>query len=376
MKTFGGRYLTVLLAALPIFAADNAADANLLKRAEQIQKRILAFDTHLDLPFDYTGAAEDGKTQFDLPKAFRGHLKGAALAVFVPQGTRTPEGYAKAREDAEKKYNLIKAVAEANPSRAAIAYSPDDVRRIAGQGKFAVVISMLNTYPLGSDVSQLNEWYKRGVRVLGYTHAGHNQWSDSSRPSAALKDKPEEHGGLSDIGKLGIARLNELGMLIDVSQLTTPALKQVLSLTKAPVVASHSGIKAIVDSPRNLTDEELELIRKNGGVVQVVAFSNYLRKAPTAEGGQPVPPATDSQFVDAIVYAVKKIGIDHVGIASDFNHGGGIAGWQNEGEGANVTAELLRRGYSERDIAKLWGGNFLRVWGEAQKAGKLRQAKL
>ena len=367
---------SVVYVALPMFAADDPPDANLIKRAAQIQERILAFDSHLDLPFDYAGAAADGKTQFDLPKAFRGHLKGAALAVFVPQGPRTPEGYAKAREDAEKKYKLIKAVAEANPTRAAIAYSPDDVRRIAGQGKFAVVISILNAYPLGSELSQLDEWYKRGVRVLGYTHAGHNDWADSSRPSAGLKDKPEEHGGLSDLGRKGIARLNELGMLIDVSQLTTPALKQVLSLTKAPVVASHSGIKAIVESPRNLTDEELELIKKDGGVVQVVAFSNYLRKAPAAEGGQPVPPATVSQYVDAIVYAVKKIGIDHVGIASDFNHGGGIAGWQNEGEGANVTAELLRRGYSERDIAKLWGGNFLRVWGEAQKAGKLRQAKL
>lgn len=368
-------FAAVLSGALPILAADGAADAKLLKRAGEIQKRIVAFDSHLDLPFDYTGAAEDGKTQFDLPKAFRGQLKGAALAVFVPQGPRTPEGYAKAREDAEKKYSLIKAVAETNLTRAAIAYSPDEVRRIAAQSKFAVVISLLNAYPLGSDLSQLDEWYKRGVRVLGYTHAGHNQWSDSSRPSAALKDQPEEHGGLSDLGKKGVLRLNELGMLIDVSQLTTAALKQVLSLTKAPVVASHSGIKAIVDSPRNLSDEELELIKKNGGVVQVVAFSNYLRKPPAAESGQPAPPATVTQLVDAIVYAVKKIGIDHVGIASDFNHGGGVAGWQNEGEGQNVTAELLRRGHSEREISKLWGGNFLRVWGEAQRAGKSARAK-
>ena len=365
----------VLAAVLPMLAADDAGDAKLLERANRIQARIVAFDSHLDLPFDYTGAAEDGKTQFDLPKVARGHLKGAALAVFVPQGPRTPAGYAKAREDAEKKYNLIKAVAEANPNRAAIAYSPGDVRRIAGQGKFAVVISLLNAYPLGSDLSQLDEWYKRGVRILGYTHAGHNDWADSSRPSAALKDKPEEHGGLSELGKRGVARLNELGMLIDVSQLTTPALKQVLSLTKAPVVASHSGIKAIVDVSRNLSDEELELIKKNGGVVQVVAFSNYLRKAPAAEGAAPAPPATVAQLADAVVYAVKKIGIDHVGIASDFNHGGGVEGWQNEGEGPNVTAELLRRGYSERDIAKLWGGNFLRVWAEAQRAGKSAPAK-
>ena len=165
--------------------------------------------------------------------------------------------------------------------------------------------------------------------------------------------------------------MNKLGMLIDVSQLTTPALKQVLSLTKAPIVATHSGLKAIVDSPRNLSDEELELIKANGGVVQVVAFSNYLRRAPeAAEGGAPPPPATVAQLVDSISYAVKKIGIDHVGISSDFNHGGGVSGWQNEGEAQNVTVELLRRGYSERQIAKLWGGNFLRVWAQAQKAAK------
>lgn len=362
--------IAFLAAAFQSSAAGLAPDAKLLQKANQIQQRIVAFDSHLDLPFDYAGAAEDGKTQFDLPKAARGHLKGASLAVFVPQGPRTPAGYAKAREDALKKYNLIKAVAESNPGRAGLAYSPADVRRLAAQGKFAVVISMLNAYPLGSDLSQIDAWYQRGVRILGYTHAGHNDWADSSRPSKALHDPPEEHHGLSGLGKQGIARLNDLGMLIDVSQLTTPALKQVLSLTRSPVVASHSGIKSIVNVSRNLSDEELELIRKNGGVVQVVAFSNYLRPAPAAEGGPPAAPATMAQYVDAIVYAVNKIGIDHVGIASDFNHGGGIAGWENEGEGPNVTAELLRRGYSQRDIAKLWGGNFLRVWGEAQKGRK------
>ncbi len=370
MKLTATLFAAALAAALPSFAADPAADAKLLEKANQIQQRIVAFDSHLDLPFDYAGAAEDGKTQFDLPKALRGHLKGAALAVFVPQGPRTPAGYAKAREDALKKIALIRAVAESNPDRAALAYSPADVRRLAAQGKFAVVISLLNAYPLGADLAQLDEWYQRGVRILGYTHAGHNDWSDSSRPSKALNDPLEEHHGLSDLGKKGIARLNDLGVLIDVSQLTTPALKQVLSLSRAPVVATHSGIRAIVDATRNLSDEELELIRKNGGVAQVVAFSNYLRPATAPEGGPPAAPATVAQFVDSIAYAVKKIGVDHVGIASDFNHGGGVAGWQNEGEGPNVTAELLRRGYSERDIAKLWGGNFLRVWGEAQKAKK------
>jgi membrane dipeptidase len=363
----------VFLASICL-AADDAVDAKLVEQANQVQKRILAFDAHLDLPFDYAGASEDGKTQFDLPKAARGQLKGGALAVWVPIGPRTPEGYAKGREDAERKYQLIKAVAEANPSRAAIAYSPDDVRRITADGKFAVVISMLDCYPLGSDLGQLDEWYKRGVRVLGYTQSGHNAWADSSRPKESMKDKPEEHGGLSDLGKKGVARLNELGVLIDVSQLSTAALKQVIGLSKAPVIATHSGVRALVDSPRNLTDEELELIKKNGGMLGVVAFGNYVRKKPVVEAGQPVPPATVSQFVDSIIYAVKKLGIDHVGISSEFNHGGGVVGWQNEGEGQNVTAELLRRGYSEPEIAKLWGENFLRVWGEAQKAGQSLRA--
>ena len=401
----------LLLLPRSIAGPTGDGDAKLLEKARDVHRRILAFDSHLDLPFDYPGASTDGKTQFDLPKVARGQLKGAALAVFVPQGPRTPQGYAQARADAEKKYNLIKAVAEQNPNAAALAYSPEDVRRIAGQQKFAVVFSLLNAYPLGTDLSQIDEWYRRGVRIFGYTHAGHNQWADSSRPSQALGDLSEEHGGLSDLGKQGVARLNELGVLIDVSQLTTPALKQILSLTKAPVAATHSGVKSVVDSPRNLTDEELELIKKNGGVVQVVAFGNYVRPVPKEitdqlaalqaeygyKGNEPpaeiseskrkeyadrnrmilsaLPPATVVQFVDSIDYAVKKIGIDHVGISSDFNHGGGVVGWENEGECQNVTAELLRRHYSEKDIAKLWGGNFLRVWCEAQNVAKALQTR-
>jgi membrane dipeptidase len=367
-RTQIGFGLLALLAAGSPFA--HAQDAKALdEKAQAIQKRIIAFDSHVDLPFDYPGAAEDGKTAIDLPKVARGQLKGAALCVFVPQGPRTPQGYAQARQDADKKYNLIKAFAEQNPRKAALAYSPEDVRRIAAQGKFAVVISLLNAYPLGSDVSQIDEWYMRGVRIFGYVHAGHNDWADSSRPNKNLGNGPEEHGGLSSIGKQGIARLNDLGMLIDVSQLSTPAFKQVLSLTRAPVAATHSGVKGIVDVSRNLSDEELELIKKNNGVIQIVAFSNYLRPG-APEGAPAAASATVAQLVNAIDYAVKKIGVDHVGIASDMNHGGGVAGWQNEGEATNVTVELVRRGYSERDIGKLWGGNFLRVWAAAQRAAK------
>jgi membrane dipeptidase len=212
----------LLAVARPVAApAEGTTDPKLLEKAKEAHRRIIAFDSHLDLPFDYPGASADGKTQFDLPKVARGQLKGGALAVFVPQGPRTPQGYAQARADAEKKYNLIKAVAEQNPNLAALAYSPADVRLIAEQGRFAVVMSLLNAYPLGADLSQIDEWYRRGVRIFGYTHAGYNQWADSSRPNQALGDGAQEHGGLSDLGKQGIARLNELGMLIDVSQLST-----------------------------------------------------------------------------------------------------------------------------------------------------------
>jgi membrane dipeptidase len=419
-----GLFLFVFAAAAFAQSATpaGAPDEQLLAQARAIQKRIVTFDSHLDVPFDYgtpgLEAATDGTTQFDLPKVERGLVKGASLAIFVPQGPRTPEGIEQARKQAEKKYEIITGIAAQYPSRAAIAYSPDDVRRIEGQGKFAIVLSILNGYPIGQDLSQLDYWYGRGVRIVGFVHAGNNDLADSSRPNLLRGDKLDEHGGLSDLGKQAVTRLNDLGVLIDVSQLSSNSLRDVLRLTKAPVAATHSNIRAIVDHPRNLSDEELLAIKKNGGVVQISAYGSWVRtlsadqqqkanavrqafgvpteypiagSQPTKAEGVTVLPedkyedynkkihevlldpasqATLRQLVDQIDYAVKKIGIDSVGISSDFNHGGGVVGWNNEGEAVNVTAELLRRGYSERDISKIWGGNFLRVWGEAQKLAK------
>jgi membrane dipeptidase len=398
----------IILAGIGAAQTDNP---KLLERAREIHKKIIAFDSHTDITFDFEGGAVDGKSQLDLPKASRGGLKGAAIAVFVQQGPRTPEGFAKARADADKKYELIKAIAAQNPDKAAIAYSAEDVKRIAAQGKFAIAISILNAYPLGTDLSQIDAWYDKGVRILGFVHAGHNDWADSSRPNATLGNKLTEHNGLSPLGVQAVKRLNELGVLLDVSQLSSPAFKQAMSLTKAPVAATHSGVKGIVENTRNLSDEELETIRRNGGVAQMVAFSNYVRaipkdvidrqKALQAEFGftgeaapagmteakrkeyadknaailAAAPRGTVPQLVDTIDYAVKKIGVDHVGIASDFNHGGGVVGWDNEGEAVNVTVELLRRGYSEKDIGKLWGGNFLRVWARARSLATDPKAK-
>ena len=398
-------FLALLTFSLGVSSAEDEQDV--LQKARQIQSKIVTFDSHVDVPVGLDGST-DGTSQFDLVKAERGHLNGAALAVFVPQTKRTEENYQRARADADKKYEAVVNVAKQNPNRAGLAYSPADVRSLAKQGKFAVVISFLNAYPLGKDLSQIDSWYDKGVRIFGFNHAGNNDWADSSRPVAGFGDKPDENGGLTDLGKQAVAKLNEKGILIDVSQLSSKALADTLALTKAPVAATHSGVKGIVDNSRNLSDEELQAVAKNGGVVSIVAFSAYLHPLPQdiqdkvralrTEYGLPekddsaqqswpaekqkefstrwheilasAPKATLAQLVESVDYAVKRIGIDHVGISSDFNHGGGVTGWNNEGEAQNVTAELLRHGYTEAQIAKLWGGNFLRVWTEAQSVGK------
>ncbi|TBU72295.1 membrane dipeptidase [Pseudomonas daroniae] len=401
-----------------------------MRRAEALQERILSFDSHIDIQPDFGSpgneANKDGATQFDLVKAARGRLSGAALTIWAwpefwtgPNAPHRPTpGFVEAaRHEQETRYRIISGIARDYPNQAGIAYTPADFRRLAHEGKFAIVISMLNAYPLGDDVSRLDDWAARGMRIFGFSYVGNNAWADSSRPMPFFGDSPDEHGGLSKLGRQAVQRLNELGVVIDVSQMSSQALEQVTQLSRAPVIASHSGVRGLVDLPRNLDDRELRLIRDTGGVVQIVGFSSMLRafsedtldkvnRMRTGFGlpkvqnlsqasmpADPVfsiwpeqkfgeyagalyaileedPRATLKEFGDAIDYAVKKIGIDHVGISSDFNDGGGIIGWENVGDTRNVTAELIQRGYSDEDIAKLWGGNFLRAWEQVQKSGK------
>lgn len=300
------------------------------------------------------------------------------------------------------------------PNQVGIAYSPEDFRRLHGEGKFAIVISMLNAYPLGEDLNALDAWHARGMRLFGFSYVGNNAWADSSRPLPFFNDTADALGGLSPLGEQAVKRLNDLGVVIDVSQMSTLALEDVARLSRAPIVASHSAPRALVDIPRNLSDAEMQRIKASGGVIQVVGFPAYLKplSQPTLDKlnalrarfdlqplnglanalmpGDPIiaiwpeqrfgeyasalyavleeePRASVKELVDAIDYTVRKVGIDHVGIASDFNDGGGVEGWMNVGESRNVTAELIQRGYSDADIAKLWGGNFLRVWGEVQR---------
>ena len=367
-----------------------------------IHARALVLDSHADVPQDLGVGPHDfgvdGDGQVDLPKLERGQVDAAVLAVFVSQGPRTVEGYAKARRDADAKLAAIRATPERYPDRAVLARSAADVEAAAKAGKRAIIVGFLNAYPFGESLEPIDAYYAAGVRSFGFVHAGNNAYADSSRPGGV--GPKVEWGGLSPLGKAAVAKLNDLGVIIDVSQLTPDGVSQVLALTRAPVIASHSGVQGVVDAPRNLSDAELDAIKANGGVVQVVAFGPYLVKpgldfaakvapiraqfglpatyAKTSDGTETLTPdrrtdyshainallpkATVKDLVDSVDYAVKRIGIDHVGLSSDFNHGGGVVGWANEGEAAGVTAELLARGYSEADIDKLWGGNYLRVF--------------
>src|SRR5471032_367285 len=401
-----------------------------IKQANEMQDRLLSFDSHITVPMDFGTAGneadKDGSGQFDLAKASRGRLSGAALTIFgwpeIWNGANAPhkptEGFVEeARNQQEVRYKIISGMVRDFPNQVGIAYTPDDFRRLHGEGKFAIFISMLNAYPLGDDLNQLNLWTARGMRMFGFSYIGNNAWSDSSRPLPFFNDSTDALEGLSPIGQQAVHRLNDLGVIIDVSQMSTKALEQVAQLSRTPLVASHSAPRASVDIPRNLSDKELQLIKNSGGVVQVVGFPAYLRPlsqhtqdklntlrkrfdlpplpnlAMALMPGDPIitvwpeqrfgqyasalyaildeePKANLKDFGNAIDYAVKKIGIDHVGISSDFNDGGGIDGFKDVSEARNVTAELLDRGYSEADIAKLWGGNFLRVWDQVQKAAR------
>lgn len=400
-----------------------------MKHAAALHERIVAFDSHIDVPFQFNTQGQeanlDGPNQFDLVKAAKGRLSGAALAILGwpemwdgPNAPHrpTPGMVEGARHQQEVRYRIITSITKDYPNQAGIAYTPEDFLRLADENKFAIVISLQNAYPLGDDLSQLDRWAARGMRLFGFSYVGNNSWADSSRPMAFFNDTPDALGGLSDLGKQAVSRLNDLGVIIDISQMSSSALQDVVALTRAPVIASHSAVRGIVDIPRNLSDRELQLIKDTGGVVQIVGFPTYLRplskatlvklntlrekyQLPPLETlenlayahmpGDPViaiwpeqrfaeyagalyaivaeePPATLGDLVNAIDYAVKKIGIDHVGISSDFNDGGGLTGWRNVGDTRNVTAELIQRGYSDTDITKLWGGNFLRAWKEVQ----------
>jgi len=343
------RFFTVF-AFLFIFAATSHAadkgnvknDAGIMEKAQKLHKKIITIDTHLDF---------QGDTKI-LDKMATGGMDGAFFAIYTEQKKLSEESFVKAYEHAVSQYNTIKSMCEMNPAKAELAFSPKDVEKIRKKGKRIVLIGMENGFPIGKNIENLKFFYSLGVRYVSITHMGFNQLADSSDPLDGIP--AENYSGLSDFGKKVISEMNRLGMIIDVSHAGPKTVSDILAITKAPVIASHSACRALCDVNRNLTDEQMIAIRDNGGVVQIVAFANYLKK--------PGNEADIKVFADHIDHAVKLIGIDHVGIAGDFNGGGGVPGFNDPSESMNVTAELIRRGYSDSDIGKLWGGNLLRVW--------------
>ena len=359
---------------------------------------ILDAKANVPNPLEVTanGQTIDAGTPVDLERLGQGGVGAIVLTANVVRGPRTPAGVAVDLQVIEAKLQAIKEVASVRSAQAQLAYSADDVERIAAAGRIAIIMGLTGAHALGTDPRAIERVYREGVRMLGLVHMGNNDFVDSSRPYA--NEPANEHGGLSPLGRLAIGAANRLGLLIDVSQFSTDAVLQTLSISRAPVVASHSGVRALVDHPRNLTDIEITAIAKSGGVIGVVAFSLYLRNPTQAElaarqeiteryGGMRsgyegvsvesrqayyrelaavTSRATLEDYMRAIDHVVGLVGVDHVALSSDFNQGGGIEGWSDGSEAPNLITALRARGYSESDVQRVCGGNFLRVWRTAQ----------
>jgi membrane dipeptidase len=328
---------------------------------------IITIDTHIDINIDnFTDSLNytmNTDTQFNLPNMMEGDLDVAWLVVYTAQGELNEEGYEDAYDNAISKFDAIdRLVNEYARDQVELALTSDDVRRILAKGKKVIMIGVENAYSMGLDTSNVKKFWERGARYVSLSHNGHSQFSDSNTGEF---DGTAMYNGLSDLGKEVVELLNYYGIMIDISHPSKEAIRQMAELSKAPIIASHSSARALRDHPRNVDDEQLNWIRENGGVIQTTALGFFLTDRED-------PPANMNDFMDHIDYMVEKIGIDHVGISSDFDGGGGIVGWEDTSETMNVTSALRERGYSESEIAKLWGGNLLRVLDEVQEiAAKL-----
>jgi membrane dipeptidase len=453
-----------LLVAVPAARGRQDADEALIRKARAIHEKAITLDTHVDInPSGFTAERNYTQrldTQVNLPKMVDGGLDAAFLIVYVGQPSLQttpdafePSGYERAYQSAIEKFDAVHRLTETiAPDRIGLALTSADVRRIAASGRKVALIGVENGYPLGTSIARVKEFYDRGARYMSLAHNGHSQLSDSNTgETEGWKWK-----GLSPLGRQVVAEMNRVGIMIDVSHPSKESMMQALQISKAPIIASHSAARALCNHSRNLDDEQLLALKKNGGVVQTVAFAAYVKSTNTPEraaaldalrkefglppgtplggrggrGGRgrgaapaaagaaapaagaaapagaaaaqgrgraggalaglsderraeldkrvaainqqypPLPRATVKDFVDHVDYIVKKIGIDHVGISSDFDGGGGIDGWDDASETFNVTLELVRRGYTEAQIERVWSGNLLRVMDQVAKVAQ------
>ena len=401
--------LFVLVVAGFYVPATANEESDFIEHARAVHARVVTLDAHADIeipgkPSMYVGA--DGLSKVSPKKMDQGGLNAVVMALAVGPKPRTAEGYAAAKTIAEEKLLAVKTLIANDSHDIQLVTGSDDLLATIADGKKAIILSLQNALIFGTESTAVDYFFDQGVRMFALTHMGHNDFADSSRPlfnaATGAREPSAEHGGLSDLGVAAVQRLNALGAVIDISQLSTDAALQVINLSTAPVVASHSNARALTNVSRNLSDVEIKRLAAGGGVIHVAPFAGYLfdsqdpsidtaLRAIRREAGidedylypfelyweinDPAVKATFlrsardllgpislSTMLDHIDYIVGLVGIDHVGIGTDFNHGSGISGYIDASESFNVTAGLLQRGYSEADAQKIWGGNFLRVW--------------
>ncbi|MDP5107111.1 MAG: dipeptidase [Polaribacter sp.] len=427
------KFLKLLLLFLIIISCKKEKlGEDLLLKSKEIHERVMTLDTHVDIDVanftDSINYSQKLENQVNLPNMEQGGLDVAFFIVYTGQGDLTKEGYDKAYENAMSKFKAIhKLTKEIAPQRISLALTSEEAREIYASGKKVAMIGVENAYPIGTDISRVKQFYDLGARYMSLSHNGHSQFCDSN---TGEQDSIWLHNGVSDLGKKVIKEMNKWGIMIDVSHPSKKAMKDMIALSKAPIIASHSSARALCNHSRNLDDEQLLWLKENGGVVQTVAFGSYLNieKAAAREEAlkevekkvmdslgvkwmslkefmklpigkerdtylenyfimkdvvkekskkiKNLPPDVNvSDFVDHIDYLVEKIGIEHVGISSDFDGGGGIDGWNDASETLNVTIELVKRGYTEEQIEQLWSGNLLRVLDEVQEIANEIQAE-
>ncbi|MCG9972427.1 dipeptidase [Christiangramia crocea] len=425
------RIIGTLLFFSSFMANSQDTDQKIIEKAKGIHEKVITIDTHNDINVkNFTSNKNytmDLGTQVNLPKMEAGGLDVSWLIVYTGQGELNEDGYAAAYENAIQKFEAIhRLTEEIAPDKIGLATDSDEVRKLVAEGKKVAMIGVENAYPVAEDLSRIKEFYDRGARYMSLSHNGHSQFCDSN---TGEENDEWLHGGLSELGKKAVLEMNKWGIMIDVSHPSKEAIKEMFEISRAPLIASHSSARALCNHSRNLDDELLALFKKHGGVVHTVAFSAYLNtekhnafdtasqkvfqekakemnfeilprdsvrnleedarekyyesyrtlrqsSAPEIEKlKNEIKPVNVSDFVDHIDYLVEKIGIDHVGISSDFDGGGGIEGWDDASETLNITIELVKRGYSEDEIAKLWGENLLRVLDEVQAvSGKMQKS--
>jgi len=325
-----------------------------------LHRSLLTIDTHIDIPWpEGPQFVDDTRRRVDLPKMQKGHMVAGCFAAYVPQSPRTPEGHASAYARAIAMLDFINLM---GAGKARVCRTVDAIEKAHRDGATVIVPCVENGHALAGQPERVVEFARRGARYMTLSHNGHNVLCDSSNPRPDLNDGEKLHGGLSALGREAILEMNRNGLLVDVAHVSKASMMQAAEASRTPVLSTHSCIKALCDNPRNLDDEQLDVLRDVGGMVNITAVSGFLKA-----GAKP-DQVTVADYVDHLDYAVKRIGLDHVGISSDFDGGGGFSGWKDASECGAMTAELVKRGYDAKAIAALWGGNFMRILRLAEQA--------